>query len=853
MELVNFGFKNIIIVVRFLLILFSILSFNLTAFSQDELMSGLYFSSHEVIQDKRTSLNLTPYHTFKFKNGISLEMEANFRKGDGNYGYIFRLIGDEHTNIDLVSNLASPSSNFWLVLKDKVLFSYKWADVPNGGFDRWIKIKIEIDIRNSKLTVWFNGNKQEGVIPDIKNLKNYSLEYGACGNNSFYNTDVSPMSLKNIKIFDLNNNLICDWKLSKHSQFKVFDEINNKEALVQNPIWIIDRHLKWRKLNDLKFNKILGITKDELTGKIFIVDHKAVYIMSTASSVIDTILFKDGLPYFEMGNQIIYNKYTNELWSYNFNKNQVSKFSFTTHKWSFNNEAPTLEPDFWHQNKFFSPIDSSLVTLLGYGHYKYKSIINRYNDKSKNWEKTDRSDQIQPRYLSGTGFLNNQEVLVFGGYGSKTGRQELSPEFYYDLYTFNLKSFLFKKLWTLETPTTPFVPCEALIPDQQSGVFYTLIYNNGNFATSLHLVKFLLEKNEYQLYNDSIPYNFLDIESWSTLFLDQKTSQLIAITSHNSEVSLYSIAYPPLMPNDVYQSVPLKWEWYVWIVLCLLSVILIYFSIIILRKNNNKSKTIDWKEKIEHPNIKQIEPIERKTTSSIFFMGGFQIYDHKGHNITGAFSPTLKQLFLFIFLHTIKNGKGVSSAKLDEVLWFDKIGDSARNNRNVNISKLRTVLDEVGGIELSNENSFWEIKIGKEIFCDYTEILRLLKKSKNVSLIESEINEIISLILLGEFLPQIQNEWIDGFKSQFANEMIEYLSSFFKEKVVKNNFSLQYHLAECILLFDTLNDEAFAMKCSVLYHLGKKGMAKNMYDSFCREYRQELGITYDVSFNEIIK
>jgi two-component SAPR family response regulator len=234
-------------------------------------------------------------------------------------------------------------------------------------------------------------------------------------------------------------------------------------------------------------------------------------------------------------------------------------------------------------------------------------------------------------------------------------------------------------------------------------------------------------------------------------------------------------------------------------------------------------------------------------------MGGFQIYDLKGHNITGAFSPTLKQLFLFIFLHTIKNGKGVSSAKLDEVLWYDKIGDSARNNRNVNISKLRTVLDEAGGIELTNENSFWEIKIGKEIFCDYTKILRLLKKSKNASLIESEINEIISLILLGELLPQIQNEWIDGFKSQFSNELIEDLSSFFKEKVVKNNFSLQYHLAESILIFDPLNDEAFAMKCSVLYHLGKKGMAKNMYDSFCREYKQVLGIAYDVSFNDIIK
>jgi len=43
------------------------------------------------------------------------------------------------------------------------------------------------------------------------------------------------------------------------------------------------------------------------------------------------------------------------------------------------------------------------------------------------------------------------------------------------------------------------------------------------------------------------------------------------------------------------------------------------------------------------------------------------------------------------------------------------------------------------------------------------------------------------------------------------------------------------------------------MKCSVLYHLGKKGMAKNLYDSFCREYKQVLGIDYAISFNETIK
>jgi two-component SAPR family response regulator len=837
-------------VVKYLIILLTILSSGLNSFCQNEFLSGLYFSSYEVIQEKRTSLNLTPFSTCKFNEGISLEMEANFRRGDGYYGYIFRIIGDDHTNIDLISNLASTSSNFWLVLKDKILFSYKWSDIPQGNFNSWIKIRIEIDVKNSRMSIWINGKKQEGVASGISRLKNYSLVFGASDNSSFYNTDVCPMSLKNIRIFDSKNKLIRDWKLSKHSQSKVYDETNNEEALVKNPIWIMDKHIKWNKFKDFKFENILGITQDEENGRIYFIDHNAVYILSTKTSHIDTIPFAGGLPYFELGKQIIYNKFTNELWSYNFSKNKISKFNFSTRKWSLN-DALTILPDFWHHNKFISPLDSSLITLFGYGHYIYKSIINRYDAKTSSWEKTDRSTQIQPRYLSGVGFLNNQEMLVFGGYGSKSGQQELSPEFYYDLYSFNLKDYSFKKLWTLIPPLTPFVPCEALIPDQKSGSFYTLLYNRGTFATSLQLAKFEIKNGQHQLFKDSIPYSFLDTESWSTLFLDHETSQLIAITAHNSDVAIYTIAYPPLMPVDVYQNV--KWKWYIWMILGLLIFVVISFIFILLKKKKHEKKNEDWKEKVDHPSIVPFTPKERITASSIYFMGGFQIYDRIGHNITGKFSPTLKQLFLYIFLNTIKNGKGVSSTELDEVLWYDKIGESARNNRNVNISKLRTALDEIGGVELTNENSFWEIKLGNEVFCDYLEILRLLRKSKTISLSLLEMNELISLIMNGEFLSQIQTKWIVGVKSQFVSEIIEELSSLFNIKEEKNDLSLRYHIAECILVLEPLSDEAFAMKCSILYHLGKKGTAKNMYDSFSREYKQVLGIPYDVSFNDIIK
>jgi len=839
--------------VRFLFILLLVLTIGSNAFCEEELLSGLFFSSHEVIQDRRTSLNLTPNKPFDFNKGFSFEFDANFRRGDGYYGYIFRIIGDNNTNIDLVSNSASPTTNFWLVYKDQILFSYKWSDLPDVGYDQWTKVRIDVDVKNTKLKVSFNGIKQEKIIPEIATLKNFELVFGACKNSAFLSTDVCPMSLKDIRIYDNRNQLFRDWSLSKHGEDKVYDEISNAEAIVDNPVWIIDKHVKWQKQKSFQLNNLLGFSKGEGSGSIFFVDDKAVYILSTKSWMIDTISFSGGSPYQDiLGKQIIYNKFTDELWSYNFKINEISRFNFQTGKWS-SDQSLVPETDFAHQNKFISPLDSSLVTILGYGHYSYKSKVNHYNLKSQLWEQIERIDQIDPRYLSGAGFRNNQEMLVFGGYGSKSGRQELSPRNYYDLYSFNLKDYSFTKLWTLDPPSNPFVPCESLIYDDQSKSFYTLVFNRGHFKTDLRLAQFGVEEPEFRLYDDSISFDFLDVESGATLFLNEKKTELIALTYHNADISIYSIAYPPLMADDVYQnkmvSSQLYFRWGILLIFLCLSGFGAYF---VFRKRRIQTG-LQLHQKMEHHGIDPIPPIERKSVSSIFFIGGFQIYDSKGRKQTSAFSPTLKQLFLFIFLHTIKNEKGVSSAKLDEVLWYDKSGESARNNRNVNISKLRAVLDEVGGVEVINENSYWKIRMEDFIYCDYCEILNLLRKSKSINLKENEINELIGLLSFGEFLPAVQNEWMDGFKSWFANEIIDGLSSQFNENEVKDNLSLRYHLAECILVYDPLNDEAFAMKCSVLYHLGKKGMAKNLYDAFCREYKQVLGVDYAVPFSDTIK
>jgi len=48
--------------------------------------------------------------------------------------------------------------------------------------------------------------------------------------------------------------------------------------------------------------------------------------------------------------------------------------------------------------------------------------------------------------------------------------------------------------------------------------------------------------------------------------------------------------------------------------------------------------------------------------NSILFFGGFQIINRDGIDITSKFTPLLKELFLLIFLNSIKD-KGISILK----------------------------------------------------------------------------------------------------------------------------------------------------------------------------------------------
>lgn len=834
------------------IVLFFLCIFSFYSHSEEKYNRGLHFRSFEVDQDKRTGLNLTPDNKILTPNGFILKFDIQLHKQQNNFGYVFRLIGNDSINIDLIADITSADFLFSLVTGAKSLIKVRTREIKDFDENKWMTVTLGYDKHNDSIEFAVNGLKKK-VGFRVENLNNIGLCFGLNNNPLFATTDVPPMTIRNIQIFNDKKELKRSWKLEKHLRDRVYDECQNKRAVSINPVWEIDKHVKWqRRANFIIPHDLPQIAYDIDNGRIFFAKSKTVYIYNVTSRIVDTIYAKKGEIYNNMSNQLIYDKQLDKLISYNFDNPELAMFDLERHEWT-NDNSRKITPQFWHHSKYYDARNSLLITFGGYGYHKYKSDVMRYSLKNKEWKQHDISASISPRYLGSLGSLDENNLLYFGGYGSKTGNQDEFPHNYYDLYKVNIQTLEAKKIWELSNVTENFTNSNSLVVNKEKNTFYNLSYSNTRYSTCIQLKEYSLDKPEFKIVGDTIPFKFKDIESYCDLFYSPETSELIAVTSvsknMSSEICIYSIAYPPMKASDVIQEEEKEalWSWY------LLSTILLIPVFYFLRKQKQKRDKFQNKVNaylnFEYNTLKpELKP------SSINMLGYFQIIDKDGNNITGNFTATTSQMLVLMILYTVKNGQGISTQELTDILWPDKDTDSSRNNRNVYMSKLRLLIKNIGNIELVNQNNYWSVNIENDVFCDYKNIMLLIDQVKNHHNYNIDlVHELISIASRGLLLPNMQEEWVDVFKGEYTNVVIETLSVLVEKEDIKKDPILVLHIADAILKHDCIEEDTVRLKVSTLYKLGKKSQAKQCFDKFSDNYKNFMGVEYKESFDKFLE
>ena len=163
---------------------------------------GLGFYGNEVVQDKRTGLDLSPGESICFDKNFELSFELSFFPNYNNYfGYIVRIIQDDQKNIDLIYNRRAEARKHFQVTVGNQLAKIAFNIPQEKLFTTWNKIRLKLS--NNVLTVYANGQAVSQLI-NINHNSCFKILFGANNYGKFRTTDVPPMKIRNIEIFKGN-------------------------------------------------------------------------------------------------------------------------------------------------------------------------------------------------------------------------------------------------------------------------------------------------------------------------------------------------------------------------------------------------------------------------------------------------------------------------------------------------------------------------------------------------------------------------------------------------------------------------------------------------------------------------
>ena len=484
--------------------------------------SGLQFHGHEVPLDERTGLDLTPGKAIvvdgDFELSFDLKIEPNRQTI---FGYIFRLILNGQ-NIDLISSpITNGPNSFHLVIGDdisNISFPIALEEIASS----WVPVQLKVDKDEQKVYLQIGDSpSQDHFSIEGKNAE-LRLFFGAHRYERFNSTDLPNMNIREIKFYS-EDQLKHYWPLNQVSGNRVIDQIGSRDGVVQNPNWIIKLHSTWEMVDSFKVpgrisycfdqskNELVLLKKDSLLHYNFL-DNR----MSVEAAPIECAP--------NTNTHLIMDESTNELFLYSIDLNSKVLFSSLLEEGCEKHVSPAVITTKWHHNRIINPENHMLFVFGGYGQLKYYNDVLRYNEKAKVWDTLQYKGDFSPRYLSGMAFNEkDKKAYILGGYGSRSGYQEISPSYYYDLITYSFKENQFETLTEFSDVSKDFCFSNTLHIDTASNTLLGLRYSKFDASSKVQAVSVSLDDYKMTEVGNTFDFAFLDVNSTLDLYYHKES------------------------------------------------------------------------------------------------------------------------------------------------------------------------------------------------------------------------------------------------------------------------------------------------------------------------------------------
>ena len=782
------------------------------------IQDGLGFCSYEHAAEERTSVVIPAGQPewIAFSDSLTLSFSVKIEPERGNFGYICRILQDGMEPLDLLFS-QKDGKGVIAATADHVRVIPIFGEETR--LEEWNDLYVRFVKEGGEFVLSANGLE---VLRRADAGRKHRVKacFGKVDVPGYVTTDVAPMILADLRIrIDSNRNL--SWSFADASSLTPRKGIGIQAS---HPVFVNDFNKLWTEWLSTETPSLTYAALSQDGSEVFFISDGRVVradlaaLRHTVRPFKRDIRISRALDHFETlpDGTLVYADPE---------RDRFIRYDADEGEWEADNDRVRTST-YLHNNSVYLKRSGEFLEMFGYGQYHYSNDAWRWGTDSLRARKITLED-IAPRYLAGAGVYNDK-VFVMGGKGNDSGLQELGVRFYDALLEFDPDSLSVRTRW--ESPLLEkYVPARDLVFVDDA--LYTLLYDPQVHDSSLRLWRFDLSDGRAEPLADPIPYRFSDVQSQARLGYDPQRERFVATVcapgeNGNYKVEIYLLGYPVIAADSAR-----KGRLFPWLLLTAAAACMLLAGWLVRKRR----KGSDAEEEIPS----EIAPAV-PDRPGMYLLGGFHVIDRDGNDIAPSFSPILMQLLSILILYTADKG-GVSNAKLKSLLWPDKSDGSFNNNKGVNLSRLRDLLMQVGECSIVQDSGLWKIDRGLEL-CDYIDARQALAKDT--------VADALRAASRGALLPEYQYDWLDPFKARYTDEVLSRLAALTEKGVTPET---AVRIADCRLLFDSLDEEAILRKCQALVTLGRVGTAKAVFERFTEEYNRIMGEEFREDFTTFIK
>lgn len=846
---------------RRLCLLFLLIGMTLFAYSQ-----GLLFQANDKEIKERTSLQIFQEGEIPcFTKNFQLSFELSIRDFD-TFGYVFLLKEDQG--------------------KTKYSFTYTYLDGENSTFKfntdgkenhyslnlrndalayQWIPVSFAFDLQQDVLTIRIGDNEKKITSLGLKDTFCPHLFFGRYD----YILDMPTFAIRNLKL-EGDRSHSYTFPLNENEGEEVHTSTGKVLGTVVNPVWLINGSYHWEKLFEYSFQTPSGITFEPDSQRLIIFSQDSLLTYNLLKRQPQKYSYSNKLPVKLQLATHFMNTTDGKLYVYELNNlplgdATVAALDLNNQEWKQTGVA-ALPVQLHHHDGFWDETTGKYLVFGGFGNKRFNNTFLEYDIEADRWDTLSYSgDRIIPRYFSGMAVNKNREhIYVFGGMGNESGEQSVGRNYLHDLYLLDRKQQSVRRLWQNASDHRLVVARDMILtPDEK--YIYALCYPEYLSDTYLQLYRLTVDDGTMKALGDSIPMRSEEIMTNANLYYNSLTHEYYCTTTEfdkkgHTVIRTYVLSAPPVSLDEIRSygsrsSLEIRWLW----IMAGIGVLLLAGGVLFVRKKRGKQRNAV----LESSSVLMSPPVGREPDKSVqgketlakedfesslvrpnavYLFGPFTVIDRNGRDITHLFSSRLRQVFIYILLHSTHNG--VLSASLNEVFWPDKPDDKVKNLKGVTINQIRKNLAELDGVELVHDKGYFRL-VFTDCYCDYFRF-RTLKNAEEVE------NELGILLMRGKFLDGMDAGMMDHFKQKVE----EFLSSFLPLEIERLYQQHKYDavIRFCNVLFrvDPVNELALAYGMHALNHTGSSQEAILQYSLFVREYRQMMNEEYSTSYAELM-